>query len=97
MKLRINGHIRAKLAAKNPPVTEEDIAQCFANRSGAFLIDDRESNLTNPFTRWFISETDYGLCLKICFIPYATGLEIKTAYAPNDEEIRIYTKYGEKK
>ncbi|MFT0849617.1 ADP-ribosyl-(dinitrogen reductase) hydrolase [Achromobacter sp. F4_2707] len=95
MKLRINGRIKAKLSEKNPPITEEDIAQCFANRTGKFLVDDREENLTNPLTRWFISETDYGLRLKICFVPYATGLDIKTAYTPNDEEIRIYKKYGE--
>ncbi|NLC34895.1 MAG: hypothetical protein GX772_00330 [Alcaligenaceae bacterium] len=43
-----------------------------------------------------LSETDYGLRLKICFVPYATGLDIKTAYTPNDEEIRIHKKYGER-
>lgn len=95
MKLHINGPIRAKLAAKNPPVTEEDIAQCFANRAGNFLIDQRENNLTDPPTRWFVSETDYGLRLKICFVPHQLGLIIKTAYSPNSEEIRIYKKYGE--
>lgn len=95
MKLSISTAVRAKLSGKNPPVTEDDISQCFANRSGKFLVDTREDNLTNPFTRWFISETDFGLKLKICFIPYQDRLEIKTAYVPNQKELHIYKTYGE--
>jgi hypothetical protein len=96
MKLVISQKIRSKLLSKAPPVTEEQIVQCFANRSGRFLTDTRADNLTNPLTRWFIAETDYGRKLKICFVPFENGdVHIKTAYDPNPEELRIYAKYGE--
>ncbi len=92
MSLVISPKIRSKLAAKSPPVTEEEILQCFANRSGQYLIDHREKNLTNPATRWFIAETDYGKKLKICFIPERNNIYIRTAYVPSVKEIKIYKK-----
>ncbi|CDG95579.1 hypothetical protein [Xenorhabdus bovienii] len=95
MKLLISSNIRLKLADKNPPVNEEDILQCFSNRVGYFLEDTREDNRTDPPTKWFISETDYGVKLKIVFIYYPEkGVAIRTAYAPNEDELRIYKKYG---
>lgn len=89
-KLHIAPAIRVKLANKQPPVTEEEIEQCFANRHGGLVIDTREANLTNPYTRWFIAETDFGRRLKIAFMPMADGIHIKTAYPPNENEERIY-------
>lgn len=95
MKLVLSQKIRSKLAIKTPPVSEDEILQCFANRSGNFLIDTRANNLTNPQTRWFIAETDYGRTLKVCFVPMDTGeIHIKTAYDPNTTEVGIYIKYG---
>ena len=94
MKLIFSPTIRAQLAHKTPPVSEQLVRECFANREGKFLIDTRESNLTNPLTRWFIAETDFGVTLKVVFIPTEAGIVIKSAYAPNAEEIRIYHKYG---
>lgn len=98
MKLLLSPKIRNKLSDKSPPVSEDDIVQCFANRHGAFLLDTRANNLTNPPTHWFIAETDYGRPLKVCFVPMPDGeFHIKTAYAPNHEEVRIYNKYGVQK
>lgn len=95
MKLLISQKIRHKLTNKNPPVTEEDIVQCFSNRTGNFLEDDREDHKSDPVTKWFISETDYGLQLKVVFIVYpGKGVAIRSAYTPNTEEKRIYSKYG---
>ena len=94
MKLIISSAVRNKLANKVPPVSEDDIIQCFANREGRYLIDKRESNLTNPLTRWFIAETDFGRKLKVVFIPTREGIVIKSTYDPNTEELRIYAKYG---
>lgn len=94
MKLIISSAIRNKLANKVPPVSEDDIIQCFANREGRYLIDTRESNLTNPLTRWFIAETDFGRKLKVVLIPTKEGIVIKSTYDPNTEELRIYAKYG---
>ncbi|MDQ2139601.1 ADP-ribosyl-(dinitrogen reductase) hydrolase [Alcaligenaceae bacterium B3P038] len=96
MELLISQSVRIKLANKQPPVSEEDIRQCFANKNGKTLLDTREKNVSTPPTRWFIAETDLGLRLKVCYIPNAPdGVIIRSAYAPNADESRIYTKYGE--
>lgn len=96
MALVLSQKIRAKLSAKVPPVSENDIKECFANRTGRYLIDNRADNATNPPTNWFIAETDYGRWLKICFVRMPnTDVHIKTAYVPNAEEVRIYKKFGE--
>ncbi|MBC8951959.1 hypothetical protein [Xenorhabdus sp. PB62.4] len=95
MKLLISSKVRQKLSNKTPPVNEEDILQCFSNRVGRFLEDTREDNRSDPPTKWFISETDYGMKLKIVFVFYPDkGIAIRTAYAPDYEELRIYNKYG---
>ncbi|MDC9580162.1 hypothetical protein PSI15_01000 [Xenorhabdus sp. PR6a] len=95
MKLLISSKIRQKLSDKTPPVNEEDILQCFSNRVGRFLEDTREDNRSNPPTKWFISETDYGMTLKVVFIFHPDkGIAIRTAYVPDSEELRIYNKYG---
>ncbi|WP_295449610.1 hypothetical protein [uncultured Thiodictyon sp.] len=94
MGLVISPQVRAKLAQKTPPVTESEILQCFANRSGNYLIDSRENNQTDPPTRWFIAETDYGRKLKIAFIPKDSNVIVKTAYDPNPTEEKIYGRFG---
>jgi hypothetical protein len=91
----ISPAVRRKLSLKVPPVTEEEIVQCFANKTGKALVDTREDNQTNPFTRWFIAETDHGRKLKICYVPLRGEIHVKTAYDPNSDELRIYSKYGE--
>ncbi len=90
--LSISSSVRAKLASKTPPVTEEEIVQCFANRTHKDLIDPREKNRTNPMTRWFIAETDFGRKLKIAYMPTTKEVVIKTAYDPSADELRIYRK-----
>jgi len=94
MALVISQSVRTKLANKTPPVTESEIVQCFANRTKSFLIDTRADNLTNPLTRWFIAETDFGRKLKVCFMPTKDGIVIKSAYDPNGKELRIYEKFA---
>ena len=92
MKLIISTGVRAKLAGKTPPVTESEIVQCFANRTGKDLIDTRAEHLTNPLTRWFIAETDFGRNLKVAYMSSQKGIVIKSAYDPNAMELRIYKK-----
>ncbi len=48
MNLEISSGVRTKLQGKTPPVTEEEIVQCFANKCGRYLIDTRENNKTTP-------------------------------------------------
>lgn len=92
MKLIISTAVREKLANKTPPVSESEIIQCFANRVARDLIDTRAQNLTNPLTRWFIAETDFGRELKVAYMPTINGIVIKSAYDPNATEKRIYKK-----
>lgn len=94
MALRISQKVRLKLSEKEPPVTEEEIVQCFANRSGRYLEDIREDHRSDPPTQWFIAPTDYGRPLKVAFIQRDDETTIRTAYDPNPEERRIYVKYG---
>lgn len=90
MRIFISERVRLKLERKHGGITLKDIVQCFANRSKAYMIDDREDHLTNPLTRWFIAENDRGQLLKICFIPLPDKLLIKTAYPPNEDEISLF-------
>lgn len=94
MALLISASVRAKLAAKKPPVTQAEIEQCFANRTGTYLLDQREEHASDPPTRWFIAETYYGRKLKVVFIPRDSDIVIRTAYDPNADEVRIYKKFA---
>ena len=94
MALKISSKVQAKLASKKPPVTQAEIEQCFANRTGTYLLDSREEHASDPPTQWFIAETYYGRKLKVVFIPRDDDIVIRTAYDPNADEIRIYRKFA---
>jgi hypothetical protein len=95
MALRISRAVRNKLANKNPPVSQEEIEQCFVTRERGFLEDTRDRHRTLPPTQWFISDTYMGRLLKVVFIALNDGsIAIRTAYDPNKEEKRIYNKYS---
>lgn len=91
--LKISDKIKEKLAKKHC-VKEEEVAQCFANKIGNFLLDTREGHDTDPPTLWFIAETDYGRKLKIVFIHKDGDNYLRSAFDPNAEEVRIYDKRG---
>ena len=94
MSLSISKGVKEKLAGKSPPVTGNEIHQCFLNRTGDFLEDTRAHNKTNPPTKWLISKTDKHRVLKVVFIRIKSQIIIRTAYDPNAEELRIYRKYA---
>ena len=94
MGLIISDKIREKLSKKVPQVTEEEIHQCFANQDRSFVIDPREEHRTNPFTRWFVAETDYGRKLKIMYVPDSKGIHIKSAYDADQHIIDLFNKYS---
>ena len=93
MSLKISARVREKLKHKHC-VAEEEIIQCFASRCGRYLTDTRARHATNPPILWFIAETDRGRLLKVVFVQTDGEVEIKTAYPPNETEIRIYEKYA---
>lgn len=90
MKIIISSRVREKLDVKHDGVSIREIRECFANRDGKILIDSREDHLTNPLTRWFIAETNFGRELKICYMPIRDELHIKTAFEPDDDDRRAY-------
>ena len=93
MGINVSTRIGEKLAREHN-VKIEEVVQCFANREGKFLRDQRAGHQTNPPTQWFIAETDYGRNLKVVFMRRSGDVEIKSAFEPNKDELRIYGKYG---
>ena len=94
MAVIISPKVRVKLAAKVPPVTQSEIEQCFANRTGTYLIDTRAEHASDPPTHWFIAETLRRRKLKVVFIPRLPDIVIRTAYDPNPTEMRIYVRFA---
>jgi hypothetical protein len=94
MALTISPQVLEKLGNKNPAVTRREVEQCFDNRAGRILFDDREENKTDPPTQWFVAKTNKNRDLKIVFVRRGNDIHLKTAYDPNAEEVRIYKKYG---
>ena len=93
MALIISPKIQEKLATRHN-VKNNEVSQCFANRTGKYLLDSREEHASDPKTHWFISETDYGRKLKIVFVPKDRDIYLRSAFTPNENELRIYHKYG---
>ena len=91
MAILINKKIREKLADANHRVDEQEIIECFANRTAGFLTDSREEHKTDPETLWFVAETDYGRKIKIMFVPNAGNIYIKSAYPATEQIQRIYS------
>lgn len=93
MSILITKEIEDKLREKHQ-VTPKEIAECLQNMNGGLLIDGRDKHKTNPPTNWFIAETNHKRVLKVCFMLIAGDFHIKSAFEPNDDEVRIYNKYG---
>lgn len=93
--LVISQKVREKLKTRHN-VSEDEIAECFTNMEGRFLLDDREDNQTNPASEWFVAETYRGRRLKVIFMYYkdTNKIVIKTAYPAEPDAIRIYEKYA---
>ncbi len=73
-------------------VTVLEIEEALYNATGPYLVDDRPKNLTAPLTRWTLSETTNGRLLKLVFKPYFEDrlIHIKSAYAPDSDEIKFF-------
>lgn len=93
VKLSISPGVLQKLKEKHG-VTRSQVIECFANRIGPMLTDDRLDHQTDPPTRWFIAETDMGRRLKVVYIRTDKEFIVKTAYPPNPEELSIYAVLG---
>ena len=91
--LIISAAVAAKLEGRHK-VTVAEVRQCFLNRNGKLLTDNRALTKTNPPTLWFIADTNKARTLKIVYIQIGLQVHLKTAYEPNDVEMAIYLKHG---
>jgi mannose-1-phosphate guanylyltransferase len=87
--------ISAKISDKNHNVTEQEVREAFFNSDGNSLIDPRDQHKTNPATLWFVSETNKGRKLKVCYVFDGDHtIYVKTAYDATENIIRIFEKYS---
>lgn len=86
---KISQRVRDKLLTKHN-VTQAEVSECFLNRVGPSFRDPRERHDTDPPTWWFMSTTDRGRPLKVCYVEYEDFYAIKTAFQPNDGSAAIY-------
>jgi uncharacterized DUF497 family protein len=93
MAIIISPTILAKLLEKHG-VTEQEVQQCFENRTGSLLYDLREQHRTDPLTEWFIAYTNKAKLLKICFVPERGNQYVRTAFPPDDAALHIYRTKG---
>ena len=93
MAIIISDNISDKLAKKHK-VSKSEIEQCFNNREGGLLVDDRDMHKTNPQTLWFVAPTNKNRLLKIMYVTDGTDIFLKSAYDATQEVIRIYEKFA---
>jgi uncharacterized DUF497 family protein len=75
-------------------VSVREVEQCFENKCGMYLEDDREDNRTDPVTLAFIAPTNQGRLLKVAFIFLDGNVHIKTAFEPDADDIAFYERNG---
>lgn len=93
---KVSYQVLLKLRMKHR-VTLEEVGECFFNCKREWLEDVRMDHCTDPPTLWFIAKTDCGRKLKTVFIDLGGNVyELKTAYEPNNKEVKIYEKYARK-
>jgi uncharacterized DUF497 family protein len=91
--LVISAAVLNKLQEKHG-VTPREIEQCFENRVGINVEDDREEHKTDPATLWFVAPTNCERLLKIIFVILDGNIHIKSAYEPSRKVVDLYGKMG---
>jgi hypothetical protein len=92
--LLITNAVEIKIRVKHG-LSRRDIEECFSNIERERLEDNRVEHKTDPVTQWFIAQNNFGKHIKVVFMLLEDGRSLlKTAYCPNDDEIRIYMKYA---
>ena len=93
--LVVSAIVLGKITTKHN-VTIAEVRQCFLNRKGRLLVDNRALTRTNPSTLWFIADTNKLRTLKIVYTQDGLQVHLKTAYEPSEVETAIYLKHGGK-
>ena len=82
-----------KLTSKHS-VTRREVEQCFENKCGLYLVDDREEHRSDPPTLWFVAPTHNGRMLKVIFIYRDGQVHLRSAYNADADVQRIYNEHG---
>jgi uncharacterized DUF497 family protein len=91
--LIVSAGVLEKLRDKHS-VTIREVEQCFENKCGMYLEDEREDHQTDPATLAFIAPTNQGRLLKVVFIFLDGNVHIKTAFEPDAVDIAFYDRNG---
>ncbi len=91
--LIVSAGVIAKLREKHG-VTERGVEQCFENKCGMYLLDDREDHRTDPPTLWFLAPTNEDRLLKVVFMFVEGNVHLKSAFVPEQAAIDFYEKHG---
>ncbi len=91
--LKVSDAVKTKLHEKHQ-VSLREVEQCFENREGRLLYDERAWTKTHPPTLWFIAPTNQSRLLKIVYIQIGNDVMLKTAFEPNAQELAIYERFG---
>lgn len=87
--LRISQAILEKLEKKHG-VCRREVEQCFENKCGLYLLDDREDHKSDPPTLWFVAPTSQGRKLKIIFIYRDGQVHLRSAFDASPSVQRLY-------
>jgi uncharacterized DUF497 family protein len=87
--LRISQGVTDKLRDKHG-VTRREVEQCFENKCGLYLEDDREDHKSDPPTLWFVAPTSKGRLLKIIFIYRDGQVQLRSAYEADHAAQSLY-------
>lgn len=91
--LIISPAILEKLQSKHG-VTRREIEQCFENKVGVYIEDEREDHQTDPPTMWFVAPTNHERLLKVIFVYKDGNTYIKSAFDADKKAIRLYEATG---
>ena len=91
--LIISQDILDKLRDKHR-VERGEVEQCFANKCGLYLTDDREEHRSDPPTLWFVAPTNRGRLLKVIFMYRDGKLRLRSAFDADAWSQSIYDAKG---
>lgn len=91
--LIISANVLVKLRDKHD-VSVREIEQCFENKCGVYLEDNREDHQTDPPTLWFVAPTNRDRLLKVVLMFFDGNVHIKSAFDADEASMQIYEAHG---
>ncbi|HEY4083441.1 MAG TPA: ADP-ribosyl-(dinitrogen reductase) hydrolase [Burkholderiaceae bacterium] len=93
--LIISPKIKTKIGdPSHGSISEREVMECFLNRCGRVVKDDREEHRTDPPTVWFVSETHLGKKVKVVYVEDDENIYLKSAYVATKAIQDIFEIHG---